>query len=63
MKNWIPITRNFDKKPIGWMKLLPDVKIDEFSRFEIGYIPKKVEDGVIVDAELIEVSLVNRIQK
>ncbi|MCK4500784.1 hypothetical protein KAU11_09815 [Candidatus Babeliales bacterium] len=53
MKNNIPITTNFDKKPIGWMTIDCPFAITPDMYFGIGVVRKK--DGTF---ELKEVSLI-----
>jgi len=64
----IPIIYNHehDHLPVGYLddngkiKLRKDAGItpEQLVNFEIGYVPKKIEDGVIIEAELVELSIV-----
>lgn len=63
----IPIKYNHDysELPIGYLdkdgkiKLRKEsgVTVEQLCDLEIGYIPKKVIDGVVVEAELLELSI------
>lgn len=63
-----PITVNHDysQMPVGYLdkdgkiKLKKDsgITVQQLVDLEIGYIAKKVENGVVIEAELVELSLV-----
>lgn len=64
----IPILFNHDysSEPAGYLdkdgkiKLRPEsgITVEQLVNLKIGYVPKKIVNGVVVEAELVEISLV-----
>lgn len=62
----IMINHDYSQPPVGYLDKDGKIKLraesgitpKQLINLEIGYIPKKIENGVITEAELVEISLV-----